>query len=981
MFVSMTRGADRTPIAWLIGLALTALVAVASPTVAQNLTSGSIDGIVSDETGGAMPGVTVVATSRALQVPNVTALTDGDGRYRLIDLPPGTYQLRFELQGFQPLVRENLALVAGFAARVNISLKVGSVEETVTVSGASPVVDLSSTDGGRNVPTDLISLALPGNKNLADLIEMTPGLKANDGFKNGAIGLNARARFNMYGVDSGNTNLTVMVDGFQVIPNQNHEIANTEETDIKSYGNGAEVREAGTYMNLVTKSGGNDFHGRLSEGYMWQPKGNLTPELRARGLSVGTELKYFNDGSGDLGGRIIRDKLWFFGSLRHRSNKTGLAGLQLDAGPDGKYLTGDEPPGIPKARVSHMAIKGSYQISPKYQFVADYGKERTHKEADGQTTPFAAQQTDLAGFGKIAFEATNIFDWTPTRFKFELKGTPTSRLFFDQQFGRSTYLLDYVRQPVCGDRPGIYDRSTLMLTGCAILRQSDFTMWIANGNLTYVPTKFLGGNHEFKAGYHLSMRDITGNVDPTSKFKNGFGDYNLLFDTVGGVPNQAAEFETNNAPVTPDNWDNVYSAFVTDQWRVGQRLTFNLGVRIDQQHSWVPEQNRAAGEWTPAATFPRVEVGRWTSMAPRVAVAWDMTGSGRSVLKSTYGWFNNSTDIAGDYNQFTSCTTRYRWNDVNRNSDYDPSEVGFNNPADFISTTCASGNRVNPDLLLAHQHEISTSFEHELMPNLAVRGLFLLKQNADDSGTVNVLRPYSAFNIPISRRDPGPDGNLGTADDGGTVTIYDYDPAFRGSAFVGNLRVNRPGGRNDRYTSFEGSINRRLTGRWSMLGAYTATKYHRWITPGGAIPQSPNDEFFPLDDAWRWDFKLNGNLTLPKDFQVGTIVQVSNGLLGQRTYVFRATDPSGPPLRQLTTATIRLEPFGSQKEAAQTIFNLRLGKKVAVGKRALNLSVDALNVMNANAIRLATYVSGPSFGAASDNISPRVFRVGATLDF
>jgi hypothetical protein len=215
------------------------------------------------------------------------------------------------------------------------------------------------------------------------------------------------------------------------------------------------------------------------------------------------------------------------------------------------------------------------------------------------------------------------------------------------------------------------------------------------------------------------------------------------------------------------------------------------------------------------------------------------------------------------------------------------------------------------------------------------------------------------------------------------VTIYDYDPAFRGAAFVGNLRVNRPEGRDDRYTSFEGSVNRRLTGRWSMLGAYTATKYHRWITtaPRGDIPQSPNDEFFPLDEAWRWDFKLNGNLTLPKDFQIGTIVQVSNGLLGQRTYVFRATDASGPALRQLTTATIRLEPFGSQKEPAQTIFNLRLGKKVNLGRRALNVSIDALNVMNANVIRLATYVSGPTFGAASDNITPRVFRVGATLDF
>jgi hypothetical protein len=960
-------------------LALAALLALASPAVAQNLTSGSIDGIVSDETGGSLPGVTVTATSRALQVPQITAVTDGQGRYRLIDLPPGTYQLRFELSGFQPLVRENLQLNAGFAARVSVALKIGSLEETITVSGASPVVDLTNTRGGRNVPTDLISIALPGNKNMADLIEMTPGLKATDGYKNGAIGLNARPRFNMYGIASGNTNLTIMVDGFQVIPNQNHEVANTEETDIKSYGNGAEVREAGTYINLVTKSGGNEFHGRVSEGYMWQPTGNLSPELAARGLTVGTTLKYFNDLSGDLGGRIIRDKLWFFGSQRVRTNKTGLAGLQLNPGPDGVYLTGDEPPAIPKAYVLHSAIKGSYQMSPKYQFVTDYGREHTHKEADGQQTPFRAQQTDRDGFSHLAFEATNIFNWLPTRWKFELKGTPTNSLLFDQQFGRSTYLVNYVRQPACGNNPGMYDRTTLMLTGCAILRQSDFVMWIVNGNMTYIPTSFLGGNHEFKLGYHVSMRDITGNINATSPFRNGLGDYNLLFDTVGGVPHQPAEMEVNNAPVRPDNWDNVYSLFFTDQWRVGQRLTFNLGTRYDLQHSYVPEQRRAAGRWVPAATFPRVEVGTWGHLAPRAAVAWDMTGSGKTVLKGTYGWFNNSNDMAGDYNQLTSCTTRYRWRDPNRNNDYDPGEVDFNSPLDFISTTCASGNKINPDLKLSHQQEVSVSLEHELVPNLAVRGLYLLKGIGDDFATVNVLRPYSAFNIPLTRRDPGPDGNLGTADDGGMVTIYDYDPAFRGSRFVGNLRINRPPGRSDRYQSFEGSLNRRLAGNWSLYASYTATKYHRWIT---AIPQSPNDEYFPLDNAWRWDFKLNGNYTLPHDFLIGAIVQVTNGLLGQRTYVFRAADPlGGAPLRQQTTVTLRLEPFGSQKESPQTIFNLRLGKKVAVGKRALNLNVDLLNVMNANAIVVATYVSGPAFGKVSDNITPRVLRVGVTFDF
>jgi hypothetical protein len=955
-------------------VALAVLLTIVASATAQNISSSSIDGIVSDESGGALPGVTVTITSPALQVPQITIVTDDQGHYRFIDLPRGTYQLRFELQGFDPLVRRGLEVNAGFAARVNIVMKVGSLTETVTVSGASPVVDLTTTRGGQNVSTDLISLALPGLKQMADVIQMSPGLHATDGYKPGAIGLNARARFNTYGLSSGNTNVTIMVDGFKIIANSVPDLANSLETDVKTYGNGAEVKEAGALMNIVTKSGGNDFHGRYSEAYMRQPKGNITPSLAKRGLTIGTSLKYFNDASGDLGGRIVRDTLWFFGSYRDRRNQTTRPGLVLNPGPDGIYLTGDEPAALPKSKLANPTIKGSYQITPKYQFVADYAREITNSEADSQNTPFQAQPTNAPDFTHLAFEATQVFRWVPTRWKVELKGTPSSRLFFDQQFGRSTYLLNYSQQPSCGTTPGTYDRTTLMLTGCGILRESDFTMWVADGNVTYVPANFLGGSHEMKIGYQVSMRDITGNAKNSPS-----GNYYLMFDTVNGVPHQPVQFETNNAPVEPDNWDNVYSAYFTDQWRVGRRLTFNLGARLDYQHSYVPEQTRPEGQFAPAATFPRVEVGRWARVGPRAAVAWDVTGSGKTVLKSTYGWFNTEAALAGNYNQYTTFTTDYRWNDLNRNSRYDPGEVNLDtNGPDFISTTSAANNKVNRDLRLSHIQEVTASIERELAPNLAARLLYVLKRVGDDYGTVNVLRPYSAFNLPITRRDPGPDGVLNTGDEGAIVTIYDYDPAFRGSRFVGNQEVNRPAGRSDYYNSYEGSITRRLTGSWSLLAAYTATKYHRWIIP---IAQSPNDEFFPLDDAWRWNVKLNGNYNLPHDFVVGAIVEIVNGNLGQRTYVFRATDASGPPLRQLASQPIRLEPFGSQREPRQTTFNARVAKKVAFRKTALNFSVDVLNVTNTSAITAATYVSGPSFGRVNDILPPRTLRAGVVFDF
>lgn len=974
MSLVFKRVAHRGRMAGSVGFALAALLTVAGPVRAQNLSSSSIDGVVTDQSGAALPGVTVTATSPALQVPQLTAVTDGQGLYRFLDLPRGAYQLRFEIAGFEPLVRQGLTLNAGFAARVNVSLKVGSLNETVTVSGASPVVDLSSTGGGQNVSTDLLSFALPGLKQMADIIQMTPGLTATDGYKPGAIGLNARARFNTYGINSGNTNVTVMVDGFKIIANSVPDLANTEEVDVKTYGNGAEVKEAGALINMITKSGGNQFHGRFSEAYMRQPGGNISPKLEARGLRIGTSLQYFNDASADLGGRIIRDKLWFYGSYRDRRNETTRPGLVTDSGPDGVYLTGDEPAAFPKSTLANPTIKGQYQMTPKFQFVADYAREITNSDADSQNTPFGAQPTNAPDFSHLAFEATQVFKWVPTRWKTEMKGTPTDKLFFDLQFGRSTYLLNYSQQPSCGTTPGTYNRNTLLITGCGIQRESDFTMWVADASATYVPTSFLGGNHEFKLGYQVSRRNITGNAKVT-----GSGNHHLMYDTVNGVPNQPVQFETTNAPVEPDNWDNVYSGYVTDQWRVGQRLTFNLGLRYDYQHSFVPEQERPAGPFAAAATFPRVDVGKWNRLAPRAALAWDLTGGGKTVVKATYGKFNTEAAISSNYNRYTTFQTVYRWTDPNRNGRYDPGEVNLDtNGPDFISTSSAANNKVNEDLRLSHVNEVTASIEHELAPNLAVRGLYVLKRVGSDYNTINVLRPYGAFNIPIARRDPGPDGVLSTPDDGDIVTIHDYDPAYRGSNFVGNQEVNRPAGRIDSYNSYEGSITRRMAGSWSMLAAYTATKYHRWVV---GIPQSPNDEFFPLDEAWRWAFKLNGNYRFPYDISVGGIVEVRNGNLGQRTYVFRATDASGPPLRQLASATIRLEPFGSQKEGKQTTFNARVSKMLDLPKGRLNLSFDVLNVTNTNAITAVTYVSGPSFGRVTDILPPRTLRVGATYDF
>ena len=949
------------------------LIALPTATTAQNLSSGSIDGIVTDDTGGALPGVTVTVSSPALQVKQLAEVSDAEGRYRFIDLPRGTYEVRFELTGFQPFVRADLELSAGFNARVNASLKIGTMTETITVSGVSPVVDPTTTRGGQLIDSAILIKELPSNKTVADLILLTPGLINTAGENPGSLGLNGRPRFNSYGLASGNTNTTMMVDGFQIIANNPlPDVGATQEVDVKTFGNGADVKEPGVAMNLVIKTGSNTFHGSASESFMRSPRGNIDDKLRARGIGVGAQQKYYNDSGADLGGRIAPDKLWFYGAYRDRRSKTSQPGLVLTAGPDVRSLTGNEPAAFPKLAASNITGKLSYQVTRKCQASGYISRDQTTNEADIQIAPFGA----AVNFAHTPWDSTNPFDWRPYTRKVEMRGTPSSKVLFDAQFGKSGYKLYYGVQPAAAAVPTTYDRTTLLLTGSNIPHISNFNFWILNANVTIVPESFLGGRHEFKLGYYLGRRDNAG-----QRPVNPAGDYALMFDTVSGVPHQPIEIETNNAPVKPVDWDDTYSVFVMDQWRIGQRLTYNLGLRWDGQHSFVPAQSRQAGMFAPAATFPRVEVGKWNAIAPRAAMAWDLTGSGKSLLKVTYGWYNPEESLASTYDRNGSYTTDYIWHDVNGDGKYQPGEVNLDlNGPDFISTTATTNNLLPAkNLKLQHVQEVTASFERELSPGTAVRALYLTRHFGNQTATINVLRPYSAFNIPLTRQDPGPDGVLGTADDGGKTTIWDYDPAYRGATFVGNQIVNRPQGRNDSTQSFEGAINRRLSKRWSLTSSYTATKNHVWAV---AIPQSPNDEYFPLDKTWRWDYRLSGNWNLPQDLVVGIISQTLSAPLGTRTYVFRAADPQGgPSLKQLTSVTLRLEPVGSQRERAYTLLNLRVGKKFRVQKNAWQFSVDVLNLVNSNAVKAATYVSGPGFGNVTDVVPPRQIRAGLQMDF
>ena len=168
--------------------------------------------------------------------------------------------------------------------------------------------------------------------------------------------------------------------------------------------------------------------------------------------------------------------------------------------------------------------------------------------------------------------------------------------------------------------------------------------------------------------------------------------------------------------------------------------------------------------------------------------------------------------------------------------------------------------------------------------------------------------PTASYDQVFTRRDPGPDGILGSVDDGGVFTIYDYDPAFRGSNFVANMLVNASD-RRDSFNNFELTVNKRSSNRWFAFTSLLATKYHQWLV---LVPQSPNDDFFPLNDTWEISYRLAAGYELPFGVNLSTLYQAyQRHPRWQRTYLFRAADPDGGrAFPSSGTINVRMEPFG-----------------------------------------------------------------------
>jgi hypothetical protein len=962
----------RRPYASSAGTFLLALLlcATAQRAEGQVVGSGAIEGRVTDETKQSLPGVTVTASSPALLVQRLVQVTNGEGDFRFPDLPAGVYKLTFELTGFSTFVRDEIRLTAGFVGRIDAQLKIGQLEETVTVSGQGPVVDVVTTGRSTNLTIETLE-KIPTTRSMWQALGMAPGVRST-GVDVGGNQLAIQQGYRNYGTSGQNTPQIEGVNTRQADGSIGifYDYASFDEVQVKAVGMDAETALPGTSYLGIVKSGGNAFHGNYFAGGSndKMQSENIDDTLRSQGVTRGNALQYFWDVSADLGGRIVRDKVWFYGSLRRQRAVSDRLGYSKAPGPDGVYGTSDDEPGRGELTQPNGTLKVSYQFAKSYKGIGFY--QRSGKI-----------ENERMGARFVPFEATQK-GYTPMHAtKGEIQGTPTDRLLFSALYGLSYYISRYPAQDGVdrAGNPSKFNRETGLVTGPPAMQDvRPRGRWQSAGSARFFPATHALGQHELKAGYQFYWEWVgTGFANKPS------GNYRLIFDRVNGVANQPTQIETYNYPILePSNKETQYSVFLADNWRLGDRLTLNIGGRFDRYHVFVDEQSKVQGQFGTAGDYPLIDVITTRAFTPRLGLAYDLTGKAKTVVKATYGTYAHAwtEDFAQNYNPNALITTTYRWRDLDGNRDYTTGEVNLDlNGPDFVSVAGASNNILDTNLAQPFTREASVGVERELAPNLSVSGIYVYKRQVNLNQSVNVLRPYSAWSIPISRRDPGPDGTLNTSDDGGTVNFFDYTPAYRGSAFVGNKFTTYADDRQDYYQTIEGTFNKRTSNRWDMMASVGMTKNHRWIV---GAPSSPN-EFFPLDETWDWQFKVLGSYTLPRNVLVSGFLQSLAGAPGQRTYIFRSADPDGgTPLAQANTVTLALEPFGAHRNPAQHVLSLRGSKRFALrsGQR-LDLSIDLFNALNVNAATSVTYASGPSFGAISQILPPRVVRVVASYAF
>ena len=950
--------------------------------------ASGIAGVVRDTSGGVLPGVTVEAASPALIERVRTVVTDGQGRYNIIDLRPGIYSVAFSLTGFSTLTRDGIVLTAGFTATVNADLSVGGLEESVTVAGVSPLVDVQNVRQQSVFSENVLNRLPTGHTSIAALTILIPGLVGNTDV--GGLG----AIQNTSGLGSsfhGKTGRKWAFDGMDIMNMQGSGNASfvlnqsmIEETALETGGAGADSQLSGISLNGIPKQGGNTFSGSIGGLFSNKPMqaNNLDDQLRSRGLTTVNRLAYIYNVDGTVGGPIQKDRIWFYSGVKFVDVHSTVANIFYNLTPHSPFYTPDfSRPAERWESYQDYATRVTWQVS---------ARNKIGVYADAQP------RCDCRRPGNLAPEAQTVYDfWPQGVYQASWTMPATSRLLLEAgySFAQSTY----TDPPTAGVLPtdiSILEQSTgLRYNAPIVLRTfTDSHRYAQRFSVSYVT-----GSHTFKAGFYNNQ-----GVQDSEPYQTESLAYRFRKPTPDAlpVPNQITQYASPY--VTRNRLKADLGIYAQDVWTIN-RLTLNYGLRFEYFNAYVKPQHVDATRFLPARDFDAVRgVPLWKDLEPRLGVAYDLFGNGRTAVKVAFGKYMGRTgvDIAGANNPIeTSVNSVDRaWNDIN--GDYSPdcdlTNFAQNGECDRITNSNFGKNNPNAtrwaDEVLRgwgvrdYLWDFSLELEQEINSGLSVSAGYYRNWNANNRVTDNLLWTPEDFDhycitAPIDPRLPHGGGYQ-------VCGLYDIKPDKFG--LVQNLvrRVSDFGRKNGNlntndFVTF--GFNARLRGGGHVGGGVDTG---RRVSDSCYVVDSPQ-QLLNCRDVASWlaslQIKVNGSYVLPGDFLVSAVFQNIAGDQIVASYA-APTAEIRPSLRRnlaggTRTATVPLIEPNTLYEPRRNQLDLRMGKRFRMGSSELQANLDLYNALNGNAIASRNNNWGGNWGQAISVLDARMLQISGSLTF
>ena len=990
---------QKTIAAWCVLLLLPAIAS------AQSATTGAIAGIVRDTTGAVLPGVTVEATSPALIEKVRVAVTDDQGNYKIGELRPGTYTVTFTLPGFSAYKREGISLTTGFTAPANAEMAVGSLEETVTVTGASPVVDVQNVRT-QNVLTRETLDTLPTGKGIQAFETLTLGTSsssARSAFDLGGSKGEAGYAFGVHGTRAGDTRM--YQDGM-FYSNPLGGGTSTRQTNLNQMGvqeiviqttTQAESETGGVAINIVPKEGGNSFRLHVNgggAGPAFQSR-NITDEHRAQGVFATTSIKRLYDIGIGLGGPMAKDKLWFFTAHRWWGSGEYATGAYYNKTPHTRFYTPDE---TRQAFNEHLDRDNQGRLTwqaPKGHKFTIFGSFQ-----DNCACPTISQ-----GINRAPEATTNKFYFP----NYVVQGTwtkpVTNRLLLE---AGGTYLHNMSRGFRTEDTSTTDTAYVELTTGFrwgarteGIISVNDYSgdrgVLYAQHNQRFA-VSYVTGSHAFKTG--VTVLEGYGHFDVV------LNDPPVLYQLRNGVP---ASLQQWASPNFVQNRILPIGVFAQDQWTLN-RLTLNLGIRFDSLEAWAPATRGEAGMFRAATDFPEVRnIPSWRDVSPRVGAAYDVFGSGRTAVKGSFGRYLEGGEmlyLARENTpafQIAQSATR-TWNDSlfgagdPRTGNFVPDCVLTNPQANGECARISNlnlGSRVlgttyDKSLLEGfgvrpYNTQTSVAVQHELMPGLAINVGYFRTSFGNFRVTDNLAVTAADFD-PYCVTAPT-DPRLGSVSGQRICGLYDINLAKFGQVNNRVAAASEFGKQAEVYNGVDIGFATRF-GEGKLLNG--GVGFGQTVTDNCAVlVDSPQQLFCHNASAWSagTQIKAAGSYPLPWDLQASATLQNVATFPITASWVAPNAEISPSLGRNLAsgangTATIPLIAPSSLYGDRVTQLDVRLTKILRLGgTRRLQAMVDCYNVINAGTVVDRNNSLGARWQQPLNILNGRLFKLGAQFDW